>query len=84
MARTFKDQPEKVVSITRKKKEVCTQKFLREQHPRMAKHDSSPDDDICPRCGENLEYVNGVPFCDSCGWSTVEDVVDEMDRNDAA
>jgi hypothetical protein len=84
MARTFKDQPEQVISIKRKKKEVCTKDFLRSKNPRMAKHDSSSDEDICLRCGENLEYVNGVPFCDSCGWSTVEDVVDEMDRNDAA
>ncbi len=84
MARTFKDYPDQVISIKRKKKEVYTQNYLRAKNPRFAKHDSMSDEEICPRCGENLEYVNGVPFCDSCGWSTVEDVVDEMDRNEAA
>lgn len=84
MARTYKDHPDQIVLIKRKKKEVYTQKYLRGKNPRFAKHDSLPDDEMCPRCGENLEYVNGVPFCDSCGWSTVEDVVDEMDRNEAA
>lgn len=84
MARTFKDQPKHLSLVPKRKVEVLSLNYIREKIPRYAKHESFLDEDSCPICCEPTSDVNGVPYCDSCGWSTVEDLVDAMDRYEAA
>lgn len=83
MSRTYKDGP--VAKKRRPRNLPFSRSYLRTMNPRRRDFEIEESDcTACPMCDSELNFVNGVPFCDSCGWGTVESLIDEMDIDDAA